>query len=330
MNDFDRVIARYGMTELRSETIDILQVSLGLKCNQQCRHCHLDASPDRTERMEWPTMERVLEAAENSRCSLVDLTGGAPELNPHFRRFVRSLREKGLAVQVRTNLTVLAEAGMEDLPAFFRDRGIRLVASLPCYLEENVSAQRGPGVYGKSVEVIRRLNGLGYGHDPSLPLNLVYNPGGSFLPPPQEFLEAEYRRELGGRFDIAFTGLITITNMALGRLGREMGRKKEDGPYRRLLREAFNPETLSGLMCRRQVEVGWDGTLYDCDFNLAIGLPVNHGAPDHVSRFDSRELGNRRIVTGDHCFACTAGKGSSCSGAIVTSCARPAARSGTA
>ena len=323
MNDFDRMIARHGMPALRSENIEILQVNLGLKCNQQCRHCHLEASPKRSEKMGWKVMEWVLEAVEWSRPSFVDLTGGAPELNPDFRRFVEALRRKERPVQVRTNLTVLMEPGMEDLPGFFRDQGVHLVASLPCYLEENVNAQRGHGVHGKSVAAIRRLNALGYGLEPALPLNLVYNPGGPFLPPPQMSLEDDYRRELDDRFGIAFTRLLTITNMALGRFRKGMAGQNQEEPYRRLLQESFNPETLPGLMCRRQIEIAWDGTLYDCDFNLAIGLPVNHGAPDHIRHFDLQELGKRRIVTGEHCFACTAGGGSSCSGSIVPKCESP-------
>jgi radical SAM/Cys-rich protein len=206
---------------------------------------------------------------------------------------------------------------MEKLPEFFREHQIQLVASMPCYLEENVCAQRGVGVYQKSIEVIKRLNALDYGSNPELPLNLVYNPGGPFLPPPQLALEEDYRRELGHRFGITFTRLLTITNMPLGRFRKELFRKKEDENYLRLLRESFNPQTITGLMCRHQISVGWDGTLYDCDFNLALGLSVNHGAPDHIQSFRLEDLWKRRIVTGEHCFACTAGSGSSCGGALV-------------
>jgi radical SAM/Cys-rich protein len=248
---------------------------------------------------------------------LVDLTGGAPELNPHFRNFVLALRRGGHTVQVRTNLTVLLEPGMEDLPEFFRDQHIQLVASMPCYLEENVCAQRGKGVYEKSIAAIKRLNALGYGSNPELLLSLIYNPGGPFLPPPQSVLEEDYRRELGQRFQITFTHLLTITNMPLGRFRTDLIGKKEQESYMQLLRKSFNPRTVKGLMCCRQLSVGWDGTLYDCDFNLALGLPVNHGAPDHIMSFRPNELRTRRIVTGDHCFGCTAGAGSSCGGALV-------------
>lgn len=318
MNDFEnRISAQHGIEGLFSDTIETLQVNLGLKCNQQCLHCHLESSPERKEMMEWPVMEMILKAAEDSRCRFIDLTGGAPELNPFFRRFVRALREKGFPVQVRTNLTVLLEPNMEDLPGFFEEQEIQLVASLPCYTKENVCAQRGQGVFEQSIEAIRRLNTLGYGLEPSLPLNLVYNPGGPFLPSPQFSLEEDYRRELAERYGITFTHLLTLTNMSLGRFRKELTRQKQLESYMQLLRESFNSTTVSGLMCRRQVSIGWDGTLYDCDFNLAAGLPVNHGAPDHIRSFRPVELRNRRIRTGEHCFGCTAGAGSSCGGSIV-------------
>ncbi len=318
MNAFEKKIARHGHKGLLSQEIEILQVNIGLKCNQQCLHCHLEASPGRVEMMEWPVMELILKAADSSRCRLVDLTGGAPELNPLFRPFVKALRESNHNVQVRTNLTVLLEPGMQDLPDFFREYRVHLVASLPCYTEENVTLQRGGGVYEKSIEAIRRLNALGYGTQSSLALNLVYNPGGPFLPPPQLTLEEDYRHELHDRFGIAFTNLLTITNMALGRFRGELVRQDQAETYMRLLRKSFNQETLTGLMCRRQISVGWDGTLYDCDFNLALGLHINHGAPDSIHSFDPSYLWKRRIVTGEHCFACTAGAGSSCGGSIIS------------
>jgi radical SAM/Cys-rich protein len=316
-NEFEKTIAGIGCDGLYSQRIEVLQVNLGLRCNQQCIHCHLEASPSRPERMTWAIMEMILKVVGHCECRLVDLTGGAPELNPHFRRFVAALRENGLPVQVRTNLTVLLEPGMEGMPEFLREHQIHLVASLPCYLEENVCAQRGKGAYERSISAIRKLNALGYGSDEAFPLNLVYNPGGPFLPPSQADLEETYRRELGSRFGIKFTRLLTITNMALGRFGRELARQNQERIYLQLLRHAFNPQTVGGLMCRRQVSVGWEGTLYDCDFNLALGLPVNHGAPDHIQSFRPEDLRTRRIVTGEHCFGCTAGSGSSCGGALV-------------
>jgi len=316
-NPFEEEVARVVGEDLVSIDLDILQVNLGLRCNQACRHCHVNASPRRTEQMERPIMDRVVKVARENRCKQVDVTGGAPELHPEFRWFVRVLREEGHDVQVRTNLTVLLEPGMEDLPEFFREHRVRLVASMPCYLEENVHAQRGKDVYERSVSVLRRLNGLGYGNDPDLPLKIVYNPGGSFLPPVQAALEEDYRRELSERFGIAFTGLITIINMPIGRFLDDLRSRNEEEVYRRLLRESFNPDTIEALMCRHQISVGWDGRLFDCDFNLALGLPVNHGAPNHIMDFDPSVLFRRRIVTGMHCFGCTAGSGSSCGGALV-------------
>ncbi len=317
MNDFERQIAEVSGEGLHSLKVKTLQVNLGLQCNQQCNHCHLEASPQRKETMEWPTIELVLEAARSLRCQLVDLTGGAPELNPSFRRFIAALRQEGLSVQVRTNLTVLLEPDLNTLPEFLRDHRVQLVASMPCYLEENVRAQRGKGIYEKSIQAVRRLNGLGYGYESSLPLNLVYNPGGPFLPPPQPVLEEDYRRELNKRFGIRFTRLLTITNMPLGRFRKELNCQNQERSYLELLRKSFNPLTLQGLMCRHQITVGWDGTLYDCDFNAALGLAVNHGAPDHIRFFKAEDLRTRRIVTGEHCFGCTAGSGSSCGGALV-------------
>jgi radical SAM/Cys-rich protein len=312
MNDFEkRIAAQHGHEGLFSDTIETLQVNIGLKCSQHCLHCHLECSPERPERMEWLVMELILHAIETSHCRLVDITGGAPELNPSFRRFVTALRENGYLVQVRTNLAVLLDPGMEGLPGFFKDQGVHLVASLPCYTKDNVCAQRGEGVFEPSIEAIRRLNALGYGLEDSLPLNLVYNPGGPFLPAPQLSLEKDYRRELAKRFGITFTHLRTITNMPLGRFRKELNRQGQMGSYMRLLRESFNPATVPGLMCRRQVSIGWDGTLYDCDFNLALGLPVNHGAPDHIRSFIPAALQHRRIMTGEHCFGCTANAGSS-------------------
>lgn len=317
MNAFEERIAGLTGGGLYGIDLQALQVNLGFRCNQQCRHCHVSASPSRTEMMSWPTMARVVAAAKSAGCELVDLTGGAPELNPDFRRFVAALREEGLNVQVRTNLTVLLLPAMRDLPSFFRDHQVRLVGSLPCYLEQNVQAQRGEGVYTKSIEAIGILNSLGYGIDQSLPLDLVYNPGGPFLPPDQSELESAYRTELAERWGIHFSRLLTITNMPIGKFRSELLAEDREANYLALLQKAFNPATLDGLMCRHQVSIGWDGTLYDCDFNLALGFAVNHGVPDHIDRFDASALASRRIVTGEHCTGCTAGQGSSCAGVLA-------------
>jgi len=317
MNEFDKSVEAIVGNGLHSLDIEILQVNVGLRCNQRCRHCHVSASPDRTETMDWPIMESVVRAASDVRCRLVDLTGGAPELNPNFKRFVRALREKGHLVQVRTNLTVFLEPGMESLPEWLGEHEVQLVASLPCYLEENVRAQRGNGIYEKSIIALKQLNDVGYGSDPRLSLNLVYNPGGPSLPPGQSDLETDYKRELGERFGVSFSRLLTITNIPIGRFLTELRGQDREREYLRLLRESFNPRTVEGLMCRHQISVGWDGTLFDCDFNLALGCAVDHGAPNHIRSFDPAALKKRRIVTGEHCFGCTAGHGSSCGGALA-------------
>ncbi len=314
MDGFEK---KLGEDELHARRIEMFQVNVGLKCNQNCRHCHLECSPARTEVMDWDTMSAVKAAALRAGALLVDITGGAPELNPHLRRFITELREAGLDVQVRTNLTVLLEGGHEGMIDFLRSHAVRLIASMPCYMEENVDAQRGPHAYHRSIEVIRRLNSAGYGTQGGLQLNLVYNPAGPFLPPDQAELEQDYRRELFSRFGIHFSRLLTITNMPLGRFASELRASGREIEYMRLLEESFNPATVADLMCRHQISVGWDGTLYDCDFNLALHLSVNHSAPDHISRFDPAALRYRRIVTGQHCLGCTAGHGSSCGGSLV-------------
>lgn len=267
--------------------------------------------------MDWKTMEAVIRLAQSLECTRVDITGGAPEMNLHFRDFVTALREKGFAVMVRTNLTIMNEEGYENLPEFYRDRKVELVASLPCYLEENVDAQRGNGVYRDSIDVIKKLNAVGYGVDPGLILDLVYNPGGPVLPPNQEALTEDYRRELNDRYGIKFSRLFTITNAPIGRFRGDLRREKREEEYLDLLRENFNSATVEPLMCRHQVSVDWDGALYDCDFNLALRWPLRNSAPFNVKTVDPANLLNRRIITGDHCFACTAGCGSSCGGALL-------------
>jgi radical SAM/Cys-rich protein len=317
MNEFDAKICAVVEDELRCEDLEIVQVNLGFRCNQQCRHCHVEAGPERTEMMTWETMELVLTACRQVQPKVVDLTGGAPELNPNYRRFVEALRSDGCSVQSRTNLTILHEPGMGDLPRFWAEHQVGLVASLPCYLEENVEAQRGPGVYEKSIDAIRQLNAVGYGVKPELRLDLVYNPGGPLLPPAQSDLEPDYKMELDKRFGISFTHLLTITNMPLGRFQSDLEEQARDEEYMRMLEEAFNAETVRGIMCRHQISIGWDGTLYDCDFNLAHRLPVEECVPRHVRDFDVEKLRRRRIVTAKYCFGCTAGKGSSCRGALA-------------
>jgi len=318
MNQFERMASEGKSDGLYSDSIDVMQVNVGLKCNQACAHCHLSASPQNEEMMNWPVMEKVLAIAESAAPGTVDITGGAPELNPHLKRFISELSALGIRSQVRTNLTALLEPGNEDLIDFFRNHKVKLVGSLPCYLEKNVNAQRGKGVYEKSIEAVRRLNATGYGIDPDLQLNFVYNPGAAFLPGDQAALESDYMRELKERFGISFTNLLTITNMPLGRFGEELEKESRLDKYVKLLSDSFNSETLPALMCRHQISIRWDGTLYDCDFNLALNMVMNHGAPDHIDKWDLEEVIHRRIVTGTHCFGCTAGKGSSCAGALAT------------
>jgi radical SAM/Cys-rich protein len=314
---FDRVVSRAQGDVLRAGDVAVIQANLGLRCNLQCGHCHVEAAPERDELMAWPVMAAVVRLASVLPGCLVDLTGGAPELNPEFRRFVTTLRAAGATVQVRTNLTVFDEPGQADTPEFLAAQQVHLVASLPCYLDENVTAQRGNGVYPRSLVALRRLNGLGYGRRDGLPLNLVFNPGGPFLSPDQALLETDYRRELRARHGIEFHRLLTITNMPIGRFLKDLHACGKAARYQTLLHDSFNPQTLDGLMCRRQVCVAWDGSLADCDFNLALGLSLAPGLPRQIADLTPVMLHGRRIVTGEHCFACTAGCGSSCGGALV-------------
>jgi len=303
--------------DLHGATLSTFQVNIGLTCNLACHHCHVESSPARAEQMDWPTMQQVLDAASRAEANVLDITGGAPEMNPHFRAFVDAALDQGMGVIVRTNLTIMLEDGYRDLPAWFAKRRVHLVASLPCYTAENVDKQRGLHVYEDSVEVLRQLNAVGYGTDERLPLDLVYNPLGPTLPPEGAPLEADYRRELRQRCGIEFTRLITITNMPIGRFLHDLQRDGRDAQYMSLLRSTFNPATVEPLMCRHQVHVSHDGTLHDCDFNYGLGMGVDDAAPQHIRDFDPRRYVERRIRTGEHCFGCTAGCGSSCGGALA-------------
>lgn len=264
-------------------------------------------------------MEQVLALAEKIKPSLIDITGGAPELNANLKQFIGSLKKAGHSVQVRTNLSAMEEPGLTDFPEFFAENEVGLVASLPCYLEENVSKMRGSHCFSSSVSVLKKLNALGYGKTDALTIDLVFNPAvGSNLPPCQSALETDYKREMLERYGIVFNRLLTITNVPIGRYMEELKEKGQDHQYMELLSTSFNPATVNGLMCRHQVNIGWDGRLYDCDFNQALGLPVNHGTPDRIEEFDLDQMVHRQVVTGKHCFACTAGAGSSCGGALDT------------
>jgi radical SAM/Cys-rich protein len=316
-DDFEKRIAALTGEGLHARLIETIQVNVGLLCNQECVHCHLSASPARSEKMDWPIMESILMVANQVSRPFIDITGGAPELNPHLCRFIKTLRKGALRVQVRTNLTALLGAGQEKMAAFFKDHQVQLVASLPCYSERGVRDQRGEGTFERSIQALRKLNNLGYGIDPALPLNLVYNPGGPFLPPEQSALEAEYRHQLDMQCGVTFTHLLTLSNMPIGRFWESLRRQGQEKKYLQLLYDSFNERTIEGLMCRHQICVAWDGRLFDCDFNLALGQAVNHGAPDHIRNFDHGALSTRRILTGPHCFGCTAGSGSSCEGTLL-------------
>lgn len=317
MNEFDLHIHDSLPRGLLAAEVAALQINLGRTCNLACGHCHLECSPDRGEQMPARVMEHILSLTGQHSFHHIDLTGGSPELHPRFRYFVEALCAQGHTVQIRTNLAVLLEPSSQDMAGFFKAAGATLIGSLPCYLPDNVDAQRGKGVHAGSIAALRLLNREGYGLEEGLTLNLVYNPGGPSLPPPQSSLEAAYRKELKVRYGISFSHLLVMTNVPLGRFRQRLEKEGQLNAYLSLLRGAFNPATLPRLMCRHQLSVDWDGTLYDCDFNLAMGMPVNHGAPRVITALNSLELAHRRIMTGNYCFACTAGAGSSCSGVLT-------------
>jgi radical SAM/Cys-rich protein len=314
--DFGEALRARGLT-LRRAPARVLQVNVGKLCNQACQHCHVDAGPRRTEIMSRETVEDVLAALCRCRIETVDITGGAPELNPSFEHLVTAARGLGCHVIDRCNLTVFFVPGKEGLPEFLAGQQVEVTASLPCYLETNVDQQRGRGVFEQSIAALRQLNALGYGEPESgLVLNLVYNPLGPTLPPPQAGLEAEYRRELRHRFDIRFNQLFTLSNMPISRFAHFLQRTGRHAAYMELLVNAFNPTTVAGLMCRDLVSVGWDGRLYDCDFNQMLEMPM--AAPyRHIRELDFEALAGAPIAVGEHCFGCTAGAGSSCGGALV-------------
>ncbi|MBI3181531.1 MAG: arsenosugar biosynthesis radical SAM protein ArsS [Myxococcales bacterium] len=315
---FDEALRDHGTARLVRRKVTTLQVNLGKVCNMACRHCHVEAGPNRKEVMPRAVAERIVELlARDPRPGAVDLTGGAPELNPSFLWLVREARRLGLGVIDRCNLTILFEQGMEDLPEFLASHRVHIIASLPCYEAENVEKQRGRGVFAMSLEALRRLNGLGYGRSgSSLELDLVYNPIGATLPPPQSRLEAKYKDELRRRHGIEFHRLFATTNMPIQRFAQFLERTGQHAAYMCLLASQFNQDTVPELMCRSLVSVGWDGKLYDCDFNQMLELPAG-ASTRTVWDIDSfGALDGCRIATGRHCFGCTAGAGSSCTGTL--------------
>lgn len=315
---FDRTLTANGLPPLHADGIEVLQVNVGKLCNQTCHHCHVDAGPDRREIMSQETAEACLRALAATDIPTLDITGGAPEMAPCFRWLVQEARRLGRHVIDRCNLTILQAPGFDDLPGFLANNQVEVVASLPCYLEENCDRQRGDGVFQRSIEALKRLNELGYGRPGSgLLLSLVYNPVGPTLPPPQATLEADYRRELFARYRVEFTRLYTITNMPISRFLDDLLRTGNYDQYMQTLVDAFNPATADGLMCRTMISVDWQGRLFDCDFNQMLDLPMESRAPQTIQDFDLARLINRQIATGRHCFGCTAGAGSGCQGRIV-------------
>jgi len=319
MHDTLPLLRQTTFPSVRRGTLDTLQVNLGYRCNQSCVHCHVNAGPRRKEIMDESTVEAVLAFLAASSATTLDLTGGAPEMNPHFRRLVREARKLGAHVMDRCNLTILEEPGYQDLAEFLAAHHVEVVASLPCYLEDNVDAQRGNGVFRASIRALKRLNALGYGREGSgLTLNLVYNPQGPQLPPPQEALEAAYRKELGARYGIVFNHLFTLANMPIRRFGSMLVSRGEFDDYMRLLKDAHRPGNLDSVMCRSLISVDWRGYVHDCDFNQMLGLPLRRGgrAPLHLTDLMGEDLAGNPVAVLGHCYGCTAGQGSSCGGAL--------------
>jgi len=311
---FEQSLTESGLFPLQATGIEILQINVGKLCNQTCHHCHVDAGPDRREVMSRQTAEQCMDVLRATSIPTVDITGGAPELNPNFRWLVEQARAAGRHVMDRCNLSILLLPSQAGLAEFLAQHQVEVIASLPYYLAGETDRQRGEGVFAKSVEALQKLNALGYGAEGSpLRLNLVYNPVGAFLPPSQRAAEADFRRELQRRHGVVFHSLYTITNMPISRFLEFLQRTGNYERYMDKLVNAYNPGAAAGVMCRYTLSVGWDGSLYDCDFNQMLNLTVDHGAPRHIRDFSS-QLYQRRIVTGQHCYGCTAGSGSSCGG----------------
>ena len=319
MRDTWPLLAQVAFPPIRRGRLDTLQVNVGYRCNQSCVHCHVNAGPNRTEEMSSETIDVVLAFLARKRVPTLDITGGAPELNPHFRRLVRAARDLGVRVIDRCNLTILEVTGQEDLAQFLARERVEIVASMPCYLEDNVDRQRGKGVFESSIRGLKRLNALGYGcAGTGLVLNLVYNPQGASLPPPQVTLEADYKRVLGERHGVVFNRLFTLANMPIQRFGAILISKGEFDRYLDLLRHAHLDANLEHVMCRNLVSVDWRGYVYDCDFNQMLDLPLAYATHEraHLSDLLDAEIAGEPIRVAGHCYGCTAGQGSSCGGAL--------------
>jgi len=306
---------------IRRAGLETLQVNLGYKCNQSCLHCHVNAGPRRTEMMDRKTIKQLLAFIDDSTVRTLDLTGGAPELNPHFREFVSAARQRGLEVIDRCNLTVLLEPDQQDTARFLADNEVKVVASLPCYIKDNVDRQRGDGTFERSLESLHLLNSLGYGQaDSGLLLELVYNPQGASLPPSQQTLEQDYKQHLEEEYGIVFNRLLTLSNMPINRFGSTLVSRGEFASYMRLLKTAHLDDNTASVMCRSLISVNWQGYVYDCDFNQMLDMPlqIDHRPRLHISDLADVDLNNQPIRVADHCYACTAGEGSSCGGALNT------------
>ncbi|WP_101760006.1 arsenosugar biosynthesis radical SAM (seleno)protein ArsS [Oceanicoccus sp. KOV_DT_Chl] len=303
---------------IQRDQLHTLQVNLGYKCNLSCVHCHVNAGPSRTELMDKATIDLLLDFIDDQQITTLDLTGGAPEMNPHFRYLVTAARARNVEVIDRCNLTILLEPGYEDLAGFLAANQVTITASLPCYLEENVEKQRGKGVYNESMQVLQQLNALGYGIDADKLLHLVYNPTGATLPPPQEQLQADYQRELKARFGVVFNQLFTITNMPISRFGSVLMSHGELDTYMDLLKNNFSEANMATVMCRSLISIDWQGYVYDCDFNQMLALPMlaTDKPKIHLAELLNTDITGKDISIGDHCFGCTAGQGSSCGGAL--------------
>ena len=315
---FEEQLRQSGLSPLHATGITVFQINVGKLCNQTCRHCHVDAGPDRPERMSRETAEHCIAALAQTDIPTVDITGGAPELNANFRWLVEQARALDRHVMDRCNLSVLLLPSQADLAEFLAHHRVEVVASLPYYRAAQTDAQRGEGIFDKSIEALRLLNGLGYGREGSgLLLNLVHNPVGAFLPPKQEAIEAQFRKELRTKHGVEFNHLYTITNMPVSRFLEFLVESGNYEGYMARLANAYNPAAAASVMCRYTLSVGWDGVLYDCDFNQMLELRVAHGAPAHIRDFDPAQLHHREIVTRNHCYGCAAGSGSSCGGAVT-------------
>ena len=319
MRDTWPLLDRIPFPPIRRERLNTLQVNVGYRCNQSCVHCHVAAGPNRTEEMSGEVADLIIAFVERQKVSTLDITGGAPELNPHFRRMVVAARDIGLRVMDRCNLTIFEVEGQNDLAQFLADQQVEIVASMPCYLEDNVERQRGKGVFDASIRGLQKLNALGYGDEASgLELNLVYNPQGPALPPAQVALEADYKRVLGGNYGIRFNGLYTMVNMPIQRFGSMLISKGQFDDYLALLQNAHLDANLDGVMCRNTISVDYQGFVYDCDFNQMLDLPIadDENEKIHLSALLDRDLTGHPIRVAGHCFGCTAGQGSSCGGAL--------------